>query len=209
VSEGPGQAAVEPEPFPPPFPPPEAPPPDPGAFDPSALPPPPTTLPLAPPPEQPAAGGSAAEAQPAAGPAAPKQKRRWFWPAVAVLALALSAAELVYLRVGLEPQPAADKPDPQEDVPEPGRPPRPRTSTGPARPVKTYGSLKVVSVLSDKPYPALVEIDGVERGETPLTVEVLTGKHKVTVSRPGFQTVTVQVLVAPRKLAEVKVDLLP
>ncbi|MGC4114854.1 MAG: serine/threonine-protein kinase [Myxococcales bacterium] len=200
-----------------PFPPPDLAPPDPSSFDPASIPeaapepllPPVTELPAV--STLPLASAAPAPARAAAEEVRPK--RRLFWPVVTVVALALAAAKLYYLRFGgLEPggPPAStDKPDPGgDDKPEPGRP-RPAQPVGPAKPVKTYGTLKVVSVLSDRPYPATVEVDGVERGDTPVTLELLTGKHRVTVSRQGFQTWSKDVQVAPRKVTEVKVDMLP
>ncbi|HEY3450711.1 MAG TPA: serine/threonine-protein kinase [Myxococcales bacterium] len=203
------QAPAEPQPFPSP----DLPPPDPSSFDPASFPdaaPEPLLAPEPAPVAQPAPAAVAA-APAVADPAAAKPKRRLFWPVVTVIALALAAAELYYLRFGgLEPAvPAERHAQPADDPPEPGRPTRPVQPTGPAKPIKTYGTLKVVSVLSDKPYVSTVEVDGVERGETPLTLELLSGKHRVTVSRQGFQTWRKDVQIAPRKVTDVKVDLLP
>ena len=57
----------------------------------------------------------------------------------------------------------------------------------------------ILSVVTHQP-GATVALDGVAAGETPLAVCVSPGRHRVTVSRPGFATVvkTVELLVGRR-----------
>ena len=67
----------------------------------------------------------------------------------------------------------------------------------------------MTSVLSGKPYPAAVEIDGNDAGDTPLTVKLAAGDHKVRVLRAGFQTTEKVVNIKPHGTATVDVDLIP
>jgi serine/threonine-protein kinase len=179
---------------------------DPQAFDPSAVPE-ATEAPPEPEPVEPPATTPSPEPQPAPG--SPRQRRRWFWPAVTVVSLLLAAGNLYYLRWD-HPSTVVDEPSrPVQPDPKPQPDKTPTPPVGPVKQVKLYGTLKVASVLSGKPYPATVEVDGQEKGDTPVTVELVTGKHLVKVSRTGFQTWEKEVVIAHRKALEVKVDMLP
>jgi serine/threonine-protein kinase len=168
------------------------------------------------------ADGEAAPAEDAAPEAAaapvpaPKKRRRWLWPAVALGALLLAGAGagLAFLKFGgHEPEAEAAKPlvvPTRPTTPEPPRPEVPAPGpVAPKKPVKLYGTLKVATVLSGRPYPAAVEVDGVDRGETPVTLELVTGKHRVRVLRAGFQTTDKEVVISHRQTSTVKVDLIP
>ncbi|MBI5547353.1 MAG: serine/threonine protein kinase [Deltaproteobacteria bacterium] len=144
-----------------------------------------------------------------------RARRRWLWPVLTVAALGLAAAELVFVQIGWpqkEPEEEETSSEGEETpatVAGPDRPSRPSRTGSRPKPAKLYGTLKVTSVLSGKAYPAMVEVDGEERGETPLTVELSTGKHALRVFRAGFQDYRRNITVNHRHLTEIKVDLLP
>ena len=94
-------------------------------------------------------------------------------------------------------------------TPDASRPETAATPTGPAVPLRLFGSLKVASVLSGRTYAAELEVDGQEHGETPATLELPVGKHRVRVLRTGFQPYEAVVVIKPRQTTNVEVDLVP
>jgi len=153
-----------------------------------------------------------AEADPAPAPVAARaRRRRWLWPVIAGAALLLAGAQLAYLKLAGR-QPTVEVPPPPPPYTNPVvEPPKPEVvgPVVPKKPVKLFGTLKVVSVLSGKPYAAAVEIDGADHGETPATVELVTGKHRVRVLRAGFQTTDREVTISHHQTTTVKVDMIP
>lgn len=91
----------------------------------------------------------------------------------------------------LEPKKVQPKPDPVVR-PEP-RKPDPVVAT--VAPKSTTGQVRVVTTLSGNPYWAMVSVDGQSKGETPLTIDLAPGKHKVKIERSGFKTVEKEVTV--------------
>lgn len=133
-----------------------------------------------------------------------RKSSRWLWPAVAAVAALVAGAELAYFHSGKWTPSVLGTRGPGDD----SRAEK-HASSELKKPVKLYGVLKVVSVLSGKPYPAAVEVDGVGRGETPLSVEVTAGKHVVRVFRKGFQAVERDIVVSHRQTTILRVDLIP
>ncbi len=89
--------------------------------------------------------------------------------------------------------------------------PRPTKRQGPLRKSSPHlpGSINVVTTHRGEPYWASVLIDGVRRGNTPLNVELLPGKHLVHLERVGFQPIDRQVKVASGRSGVLRVELRP
>jgi outer membrane biosynthesis protein TonB len=88
-----------------------------------------------------------------------------------------------------------DKPEPKTQ-----RPPKPRT-------VAKSGELRVLTTAAGKSVVAKVLVDGVEKGHTPLVLQVAAGKHEVQVSRPKGAPVSRSVRVTGEKPLVLKIEL--
>jgi len=127
--------------------------------------------------------------------------------------------------------------DPVKAEPDEPKPTRPLVVTEPARPEKTgpveprrptepkrvepkrafegkrpkglAGILKVVTLLGGRSYPANVTIDGVERGRTPVTLELAAAQHVVRLERAGFQSIEQSVIVPSGGTKEMRIELVP
>jgi serine/threonine-protein kinase len=171
-------------------------------------------------------GMSSSVLEPQLQPAPPIPRRQWVWPVIALGAVLMAGGVHLFLRGSGR----AALPEPGERVAAPIVPVQPMnlppdaalvaapSEAGgaedvaiavPVKPVAQLGALKVTSVLSGKPYPASVEVDGEDSGDTPATLELPVGKHTVRVQRAGFQTVDTHVVIKPRQTASVSVDLIP
>jgi serine/threonine-protein kinase len=106
------------------------------------------------------------------------------------------------LAVSLEPDAGPDETD--SDPPDAGRAlekhPLVRHPAGP-------GKVNVVTTHQGEPYWALVLIDGVARGRTPLLIDLPAGRHVVRVDRTGFRSQERQIKVASGRLAVVRIAL--
>jgi PEGA domain len=111
------------------------------------------------------------------------------------------------------PAPTADaKPEP---TPAPAPAPTPTPTPAPREPAPTArvtrksaknSELRVVTTVKGKNVVAKVTVDGVDKGHTPLVLQVPAGKHEVTVSRPKGAPVTRAVKVGGDKLV-LKIEL--
>ena len=82
-----------------------------------------------------------------------------------------------------DPAPVRAHAEKHVDEPKPAAKPHPR-------------QVRVVSTQGGEPNWASVTIDGDPRGETPLSLELMPGKHRLHVERTGFKTVDRDVVVA-------------
>lgn len=73
------------------------------------------------------------------------------------------------------------------------------------KPYPLYGSIYITST----PWGARVFIDGVEKGETPLTIKVETGRHEITLIKEYYYTWIKEKDVYPREEVRLDVDLEP
>lgn len=64
------------------------------------------------------------------------------------------------------------------------------------------------SVLLDANFPASVRVDGIEKGQTPLTLD-LSGKHRILFSKPGFRPIEQEVDVAQGQVVRAALVRLP
>ena len=53
---------------------------------------------------------------------------------------------------------------------------------------KTNGRLRVITTHGGESWWAVVSVDGVEKGKTPLMIDLPVGAHRIRVARTGFQT---------------------
>ena len=77
------------------------------------------------------------------------------------------------------------------------------------RPKGLNGVLKIVTLLGGRPAPANVTVDGVDRGKSPVTLELTAAQHTVRIERPGFQNIEQAVIVPNGGAKEMKVELVP
>ena len=89
--------------------------------------------------------------------------------------------------------------------PPPTQPPQDKTRV--PRPVPTTGKVQITCTFNDGLSWAWVDIDGLRKAATPLTVELSVGKHEIRLSRPGYKDVTRQVTVRGGVTTPVKVEL--
>jgi len=93
------------------------------------------------------------------------------------------------------------------------------TATGPKtirRPVSTappvtagFGKVNVVTTFKGGPYWASIQVNGENKGTTPVLLELPVGKHQIKVQRPGFRTIEKQIKVASGRSAVVRIELIP
>ena len=72
---------------------------------------------------------------------------------------------------------------------------------------RTPGELKVITRHRGEPFWAQVSIDGVDRGRTPLALDLPQGNYKLRVERAGFRPQQRQIWVASGKSIVVRIDL--
>ena len=77
-----------------------------------------------------------------------------------------------------------------------------------APPVVT-GQLNVVTTYHGDAYWALVMVDGVRKGNTPLLIELPPGKHRVRLERSGFRPVERQIKIARGRSDVLRIELAP
>jgi hypothetical protein len=106
-----------------------------------------------------------------------------------------------------KPTPVA-KPEPRKPTPvtrpEPRKPEPVVAAKEPVKepakePAKKMGKVRIATTLKGAPYWASVSIDGAAQGETPLTIELPAGKHKLHVERGGFKPVDKDIVVTAGK----------
>ncbi|MHB8878437.1 MAG: protein kinase domain-containing protein, partial [Myxococcaceae bacterium] len=105
---------------------------------------------------------------------------------------------------------ASADPDAGDEAPDPGPPDAGRMGKHPMvrhPPQGGTGKVNVVTTHAGEPYWALVLVDGVARGRSPLMLELPAGKHLVRVDRTGFRSVERQIKVASGRLAVVRITL--
>ena len=81
-----------------------------------------------------------------------------------------------------------------------------KLQAAPRRP-RGKGTLRVAAMVGRKPVRALVFVDGRRKGETPLRMEVSSGRHKVEVWRGTKSRKSVIVFVKPNKSKTVIIKL--
>jgi hypothetical protein len=69
------------------------------------------------------------------------------------------------------------------------------------------GKVNVVTTHRGEPYWAQVRVDGIDRGRTPLLIELSAGRHLVRVDRIGFRPEERQIKIASGRLAVVRIAL--
>ena len=74
-------------------------------------------------------------------------------------------------------------------------------------PKKQLGKLNVVTTHQDELYWAQVSIDGVDKGRTPLLLELPVGKYTVKVERPGFRSETREVRIISGRSTALRIEL--
>ena len=90
----------------------------------------------------------------------------------------------------------------------PRRTPRRRASQQPA-PVE-HGVLLVITTLNGAKIWANIFLDGQLQGQSDLYMEeVKTGQHRLTIQRPGYQTIRRTIVVTPGKKTKVNQPLTP
>jgi hypothetical protein len=76
-------------------------------------------------------------------------------------------------------------------------------------PLTTTGQLNVVTTYHGDAYWALVVVDGVRKGNSPLLLELPPGKHKVRLERSGFRPVERQIKIARGRSDVLRIELAP
>jgi hypothetical protein len=71
------------------------------------------------------------------------------------------------------------------------------------------GQLNIVTTFKGDAYWAGVTVDGVPRGNTPLLLELVPGKHRVRVERSGFKPVEREIKIARGRPAVLRIELAP
>jgi eukaryotic-like serine/threonine-protein kinase len=74
---------------------------------------------------------------------------------------------------------------------------------------KRKGKLSVITTHAGEPYWAQVSLDGVQRGRTPLQLDLAPGRYQLLVERPGFRSHGREVKVPSGKAVVVKLELAP
>jgi tetratricopeptide (TPR) repeat protein len=95
----------------------------------------------------------------------------------------------------------------QPPLPPPANPP-PRV-TGTAREPEAQAFLHIAANLigGEATDEAMVKVDGIVRGPTPLTVPITSGLHKVHLERPGFESADTTVQIVPGERREVELTM--
>jgi serine/threonine-protein kinase len=118
------------------------------------------------------------------------------------------------------PAPVVVKPEPPpppEPAPAPAPQPAPVVAVEPPKPAKPVamvkhgpGEVRCVTTTADGEASwAYVDVDGMRRGTTPLTLKLPPGEHEVVFRRPGFQTQTRKVSAVAGEVTRVSVELKP
>jgi eukaryotic-like serine/threonine-protein kinase len=76
-------------------------------------------------------------------------------------------------------------------------------------PSTTTGQLNVVTTYHGDAYWALVVVDGVRKGNSPLLLELPPGRHKVRLERSGFRPVERQIKIARGRSDVLRIELAP
>jgi eukaryotic-like serine/threonine-protein kinase len=71
------------------------------------------------------------------------------------------------------------------------------------------GKLRVITTFHGDINWMTVMLDGVDRGASPLSLEVPSGKHQLKIERPGFRTVDRSITVAPGETEVVRIEVQP
>jgi hypothetical protein len=71
------------------------------------------------------------------------------------------------------------------------------------------GKVNVVTMFKGGPYWASIQVNGENRGTTPVLLELPVGKHQIKVQRPGFRTIEKQIKVASGRSAVLRIELSP
>jgi hypothetical protein len=102
---------------------------------------------------------------------------------------------------------------PQQDATATEDPIRVHSKRPPHTPKKvaalTQGQLNIVTTFKGDAYWAGVTVDGVPRGNSPLLLELVPGKHKVRVERSGFKPVEREIKIARGRPAVLRIELAP
>ncbi|MBL8951661.1 MAG: PEGA domain-containing protein, partial [Myxococcaceae bacterium] len=124
------------------------------------------------------------------------------------------------------PEPVVVKPDPvptPKPIPDPPPPPPlvvaeepklPVPAPAPVPPVKHAptgpAEVRCITTTPDGDASwAYVDLDGIRRGTTPLTLKLPPGEHELVFRRPGFATQTRKVTTTAGELKRVSVELKP
>jgi hypothetical protein len=76
-------------------------------------------------------------------------------------------------------------------------------------PPTSTGQLNVVTTYHGDTYWALLVVDGVRKGNTPLLIELPPGKHRVRLERSGFRPVERQIKIARGRSDVLRIELGP
>ncbi len=90
----------------------------------------------------------------------------------------------------------------------------PRAPDAGAKTVAVYvppkrGSVNVISTHDGEMFWSQVFVDGIDKGRTPLTLDLMPGRYQLRVERHGFRTQERQILIASGKSIVVRIDLAP
>ena len=99
---------------------------------------------------------------------------------------------------------ASPAPTPPPPTPEDSRPSR-KTKL----PRKRTGTLTILSFNQRQSFWAAVSVNGAPRGNTPLSLQLPVGRHRIRVERTGFQPWERQVRVLPGQPQTLRIDLRP
>jgi eukaryotic-like serine/threonine-protein kinase len=108
------------------------------------------------------------------------------WPLFVLLAAVVAGAAVVTVFVMKKPEltlPVAAKVATVTPAPEAG--PTPKHAEKPAAPAVAVGGLQVKSI----PSGAMVSIDGIDKGPTPIEITLSPGRYKVKVALEGFEAI--------------------
>jgi eukaryotic-like serine/threonine-protein kinase len=90
------------------------------------------------------------------------------------------------------------------------RPAQPSVLTAPPPPpAGATGRLRVITTRDGQAYWAVVHVNGIERGETPIEVELPVGMHLLRIERSGFKPIEKEVRIGPGERPEVRFELVP
>jgi len=85
----------------------------------------------------------------------------------------------------------------------------PKKAQPPKKAPLATGQLNVVTTYHGDAYWALVMVDGVRKGNTPLLLELPPGRHKVRLERSGFRSVERQIKIARGRSDVLAIELAP
>jgi eukaryotic-like serine/threonine-protein kinase len=80
----------------------------------------------------------------------------------------------------------------------------PRRST-----LKKTGTLSIVAMAQGESHWAMVTVDGIQRGNSPIELELAPGKHELQVERSGFKRIRRSVTVEAGSASTIRVELRP